>query len=105
MIRIGTHCYVLTTCRASARTQRAVGRIVQVLSAPYEAPDWTYLPGTYYDVAFEGSIFYCHASQLVPLSDPGADVGDTHLDRPDDVPAAPSTERIETSALKPRHGK
>jgi hypothetical protein len=32
----------------------AVGRIVEVVSAPYEAPDLSYLPGTYYDVAFEG---------------------------------------------------
>lgn len=101
MIRIGTQCYVLSTCRASARTQCAVGRVVQVVSAPYEAPDWSYLPGTYYDIAFEGSIFYCHASQLVPLSDPGADVGDTPADRPADVPADHSTERMSSPALKP----
>jgi len=97
MIRIGTQCYVVPTCRASARTQRAVGRIVQVVSAPYEAPDWTYLPGTYYDVAFEGSIFYCHASKLVPLSDPGADVGATDVDA--DV-HAPAGERAAPPALK-----
>ena len=101
MIRIGTRCYVLTSCRASARTQCAVGRIVQVVSAPYDAPDWTYLPGTYYDVAFEGSIFYCHASQLVPLSDPGVDVGDTDVDSTLDAPAAPSGERLAPPALKP----
>ena len=101
MIRIGTQCYVLTTCRASARTQCAVGRIVQVVSTPYEAPDWTYLAGTYYDVAFEGSIFYCHASQLVPLSDPGADVGDTHVEPAVDAPVAPSSERLAPPALKP----
>ena len=56
MIRIGTQCYVLATCRASARTRCAVGRIVQVVSAPYDAPDWTYLPGTYYDVDREGRV-------------------------------------------------
>ena len=101
MIRIGTQCYVLTTCRASARTQCAVGRIVQVVSAPYDAPDWTYLTGTYYDVAFEGSLFYCHASQLVPLSNPGVDVGDTHVEPAQDAPVAPSRERLAPPVLKP----
>lgn len=101
MIRIGTQCYVLSTCRASARTRCAVGRIVQVVSAPYEAPDWTYLPGTYYDIAFEGSIFYCHASQLVPLSDPGVDVGDTPVEADLDALDAPSGERLAPPVLKP----
>ena len=101
MIRIGTQCYVLSTCRASARTRCAVGRVVQVVSAPYEAPDWTYLPGTYYDVAFEGSIFYCHASQLVPLSDPGVDVGESHVEPAVDAPVAPSSERPRPASLKP----
>ena len=101
MIRIGTQCYVLTTCRASARTQCAVGRIVQVVSAPYEAPDRTYLPGTYYDVAFEGSLFYCHASQLVPLSDPGIEVGDSQVEPGLDAPAVPPRERLAPPALKP----
>ena len=100
MIRIGTQCYVLTTCRASARTRCAVGRIVQVVSAPYEAPDWTYLPGTYYDIAFEGSIFYCHASQLVPLSNPGADLGDTPVEHDVDAPVARHSERLAPPALK-----
>jgi hypothetical protein len=74
---------------------------VQVVSVPYEAPDWTYLPGTYYDVAFEGSIFYCHASQLVPLSNPGVDVGDTHVEPVSDAPAEPPGERLAAPALKP----
>ena len=104
MIRIGTQCYVLTTCRASARTQCAVGRIVQVVSAPYDAPDSTYLAGTYYDVAFGGSIFYCHASQLAPLSDPGVDVGALDVEGTADAPAttgAGESERLAPPALKP----
>lgn len=76
MIRIGTLCYVDSTCLAAPPAQGAVGRIVEVVSAPYEAPDWSYLPGTYYDVAFEGWTFYCHETKLRPISDPGADVGD-----------------------------
>ena len=98
MIRIGTHCYVVDTCRASARTQCAVGRIVQVVSAPYDAPDPTCVPGTYYDVAFEGSIFYCHASKLAPLSDPGAALEDSRT-----VPVEASSaagERLAPPALK-----
>ena len=104
MIRIGTRCYVLTSCRASARTQCAVGRIVQVVSVPYEAPDSTYLPGTYYDVAFEGSIFYCHASKLAPLSDPGIDLGERDVDvsTPETTDAGtPRSERLAPPALKP----
>ncbi len=75
MIRIGTLCYVVESCTASPATSRAVGRIVEVCSAPYEAPNpWQYLPGTYYDVLFEGWTFYCHADKLRPISDPDADV-------------------------------
>ena len=74
MIKIGTLCYVVTNCLASPRTQCAVGRIVEVVSLPYDAPDWTYAPGTYYDIRFEGCIFYCRSDKLRPISDPGADV-------------------------------
>ncbi|MDQ6620495.1 MAG: hypothetical protein M3Z31_12515 [Pseudomonadota bacterium] len=74
MIKIGTLCYVVTSCRASPPARCAVGRIVEVVSLPYDAPDWTYLPGRYYDVLFEGNIFYCHGEKLRPLSDPSADV-------------------------------
>ncbi len=74
MIKIGTLCYVVTSCLASPRTQCAVGRIVEVVSLPYDAPDWTYAPGTYYDIRFEGCIFYCRSDKLRPISDPGADV-------------------------------
>jgi len=76
MIRIGTLCYVDTSCVASPRTRCAVGRIVEVASLPYEAPDWTYLPGTYYDVRFEGAIFYCRSDKLRPIHDPDADVSE-----------------------------
>jgi hypothetical protein len=76
MIRIGTLCYVDSSCVASPLAQPAVSRIVEVVSAPYEAPDGHYLPGTYYDVAFEGWTFYCRSDKLRPISDPGADVDD-----------------------------
>ncbi|RYF34312.1 MAG: hypothetical protein EOO26_04995 [Comamonadaceae bacterium] len=76
MIRIGTLCYVVPSCMASPATEKAVGKIVEVASAPYEAPDASYLPGTYYDVLFEGWTFFCRSDKLVPISDPGADVGD-----------------------------
>jgi hypothetical protein len=76
MIRIGTLCYVDPSCLASPMTRHAVCRIVEVVSAPYEAPDWTYLPGTYYDVNFEGWTFYCRSDKLRPISDPGAEVAD-----------------------------
>jgi hypothetical protein len=76
MIKIGTLCYVVTSCVASARTQCAVGKIVEVVSLPYDAPDWTYLPGTYYDVQFEGWIFYCRSDKLRPISDPDAEIAE-----------------------------
>ena len=88
MIRIGTLCYVDTTCQAMQPAFEAVGRIVEVVSAPYQAPDWRYLPGTYYDVAFEGWTFYCHETKLRPISDPGADLAD---DVPQAVDAPPLT--------------
>jgi hypothetical protein len=44
------------------------------VSLPYDPPDWTYAPGTYYDIRFEGCIFYCRSDKLRPISDPGADV-------------------------------
>ena len=73
-IRIGTLCYVDTTCEASPATRGAVGRIVEVVSAHYEAPDGSYLPGTYYDVAFDGWTYFCRSDKLHPISDPGADL-------------------------------
>jgi hypothetical protein len=78
MIKIGTLCYVVESCLASPRTQCAVGKIVEVVSLPYDAPDWIYLPGTYYDVRFEGCIFYCHSDKLRPISDPDADITEWH---------------------------
>jgi hypothetical protein len=74
IIKIGTLCYVVDSCLASPRTQCAVGKIVEVVSLPYNAPDWTYLPGIYYDVRFEGCIFYCRSDKLRPISDPDADI-------------------------------
>lgn len=75
-IRIGTLCYVDTTCQASPATRDAVGRIVEVVSAPYQAPDGSYMPGIYYDVAFDGWTYFCRSDKLHPISDPGADVGE-----------------------------
>lgn len=74
MIKIGTLCYVVDSCIASLPTRRAVGKIVEVASAPYEAPDQSYLPGTYYDVLFEGWTFYCRSDKLRPISDPDAEI-------------------------------
>jgi hypothetical protein len=74
MIKVGTLCYVVDSCLASPQTQRAVGKIVEVASAPYEAPDASYLPGTYYDVLFEGWIFFCRSDKLRPISDPDAEI-------------------------------
>jgi hypothetical protein len=76
VIRIGTLCYVDSSCEASPATQKAVGRIVEVVSAPYMAPSDSYLPGTYYDVAFEGWTYFCRSDKLHPINDPGADVGE-----------------------------
>ena len=81
MIKIGTLCYVVTSCLASPDTSDAVGKIVEVVSLPYDAPDWRYLPGTYYDVLFEGWTFYCRSDKLRPISDPDADLTETEEDR------------------------
>ena len=84
MLRLGTLCHVVDSCRATPSARSAVGRIVEVVSLPYEAPDWTYLPGTYYDVRFEGRVFYCRSDKLRPISDPDAEI----VEREDDsVPA------------------
>jgi hypothetical protein len=74
VIKTGTLCYVVETCVASPRTRCAVGKIVEIVSLPYPAPEWTYLPGTYYDVRFEASIFYCRSDKLRPISDPDASI-------------------------------
>ena len=81
MLKIGTLCYVVSTCRASPAARCAVGKIVEVVSAPYQAPDWTYLPGLYYDVRYEDWIFYCHSEKLRPISDPDLDVEEDERDR------------------------
>jgi hypothetical protein len=94
VIKIGTLCHVVDSCQASPLTERAVGRIVEVVSAPYEAPSERYLPGTYYDVLFEGWTFYCRSDKLVPISDPDAEVErweDAFLDEPASTPAVQST--------------
>ena len=80
-LRIGTLCYVDDSCQASPATRDAVGRIVEVVSAPYPAPDASYLPGTYYDVAFQGWTYFCRSDKLHPMSDPGAQLEDEHAER------------------------
>lgn len=87
-IRIGTLCYVDTSCEASPPTRAAVGRIVEVVSAPYTAPDDSYLPGTYYDVAFEGWTYFCRSDKLHPINDPGAELAD-ELTRERETDGAP----------------
>jgi hypothetical protein len=100
MIKIGTLCHVLDSCLASPMTERAVGRIVEVVSAPYEAPSERYLPGTYYDVLFEGWTFYCRSDKLVPISDPDADVGDWE-DAFLDVPAgSPPSRALQSTSSR-----
>jgi len=74
MIKIGTLCYVVDTCIASPRARCAVGKVVEVVSVPYDPPDYTYLPGTYYDVRFRGLLFYCRSDKLRPISDPDAEI-------------------------------
>lgn len=76
MLTIGTLCYVVTSCVASPSTRCAVGKIVEVVSPPYQAPDEFYLPGIYYDVRFDQRIFYCRSDKLRPISDPAADVAE-----------------------------
>jgi hypothetical protein len=74
-------------------TERAVGRVVEVVSPPYEAPSERYLPGTYYDVLFEGWTFYCRGDKLVPISNPDAEIErweDAFLDE-----SVPSTQIIQ----------
>ena len=88
MIKLGTLCYVVDSCSASPATRRAVGKIVEVASAPYPAPDASYLPGTYYDVLFEGWTFFCRSDKLRPISDPGADLDEQHEDEAP-LPASP----------------
>ncbi|SFN25642.1 hypothetical protein [Variovorax sp. OV329] len=85
-IRIGTLCYVDSSCEASPQTRGAVGRIVEVLSAPYSAPDDSYLPGTYYDVGFEGWTYWCRSDKLHPINDPGADLSE-ETTQEQDLPA------------------
>ena len=38
------------------------------------------MPGTYYDVRFEGSIFYCRSDKLRPISDPDAEIVEREQD-------------------------
>ncbi len=94
MIKIGTLCHVVDSCQASPFTERAVGRIVEVVSLPYQAPSERYLPGTYHDVLFEGWTFYCRSDKLVPISDPDAQIErweDVFLDEPAPMPIGQST--------------
>jgi hypothetical protein len=102
MIKIGTLCHVVDSCQASPLTQRAVGRVVEVVSPPYEAPSERYLPGTYYDVLFDGWTFYCRSDKLVPISDPDAEIErweDAFLEDPSPSPLpSPSPTAQSTSS-------
>ena len=78
MLKRGTFCYVVTTCRASPAAARAVGKIVEVMRGPYDRLD-AGSPAAAYDVHYQGVTFYCHADKLRPINDPDADL-DAHHD-------------------------
>jgi hypothetical protein len=70
-----TLCYVVSSCHASPRARRAVGRIVEVVGGPYERAqgDSTF---ECYDVRHEGLVYYCQTDKLRAINDPDADIGE-----------------------------
>ena len=75
MLKKGTYCYVVGSCRASPAAQHAVGKIVEVVAGPYNrAGDAV----SSYDVRYRNWILYCHADKLRAINDPDADVGERH---------------------------
>jgi hypothetical protein len=77
MLKRGTFCYVVTSCRASPVARRAVGRIVEVLTGPYGRGQG-HTVATCYDVGYQGLVFYCQADKLRPINDPDIDIGEPH---------------------------
>lgn len=74
MLKKGTLCYVVPSCRASPAAQRFVCRIVEVLAGPHHgAGDGG--PASYYDVRYRDWTLHCLADKLLPIHDPDADVG------------------------------
>jgi hypothetical protein len=74
MLKKGTYCYVVPSCRASPAAQRAVGKIVEVLAGPHHGAGECG-PASYYDVCYQDWVFYCLAEKLRPINDPDADIG------------------------------
>lgn len=73
MMKRGTYCYVVHTCRASPAASRAIGKIVEVVRGPYERTNGEAAYAAY-DVHYRGLVYYCHAQMLRPINDPDADV-------------------------------
>ncbi|NML13648.1 hypothetical protein [Azohydromonas caseinilytica] len=69
MLKQGTFCYVVPSCRASPAASRAVGKIVEVMAGPYHRVQ-AGARETYYDVRYQGWIFYCHADKLRAINNP-----------------------------------
>ena len=78
MLKRGTFCYVVPSCRASPAALRAVGKIVEVLAGPYVPARAAAAAGVCYDVKYQGRVFYCSAHKLRPINDPDADIGEPH---------------------------
>jgi hypothetical protein len=76
MLKQGTYCYVVSSCRASPVARGAVGRIVEVMAGPYERA-FGHRRTACYDVRHEGLVFYCQADKLRAISNPDIDVGES----------------------------
>jgi hypothetical protein len=76
MLKQGTYCYVVSSCRASPVARRAVGRIVEIMGGPYERATGQ-RRATCYDVRHEDLVFYCQADKLRAINDPDIDIGES----------------------------
>jgi hypothetical protein len=75
MVKKGSFCYVVPSCRASPAAAHAVGKIVEVVAGPYQGADGG-IRAVYFDVRYGSALFYCHADKLRPISDPDVDVSE-----------------------------
>ena len=76
MLKKGTFCYVVPTCRASPAAEGAVGKIVEVMAGPYTRTG-TDSRAPVYEVGYRGWIYYCRTDKLQAINDPDADVGES----------------------------
>lgn len=74
MLKKGTYCYVVPSCRASPAAQRAVCRIVEVIAGPHHVVGHAG-HASYYDVRYQDGTFHCLAEKLLPINDPDAEIG------------------------------